>query len=258
MTPLHEQLAAAERELASLDFDGARERVRHAEAEARTYPIGGVWHVAGDAEQQAQGRRKQARDALASMERRADELRREVAGISRLLNADKRVEQAKAGVHRAQQAADASAGSLADAEAVVARLSVAIDGETREAAAVVEAAAAEMLEAARTGADAASVQVRPDRLAPLQAALAGAERERRAARRKHEADKAAVVEAVRLVRECEADASEAAYLTAQSAFVTAAAQHVAAMTRAGRPAPAFTGLHGLVMQAAQAIESAAP
>jgi chromosome segregation ATPase len=254
MNPLHDQLATIERELAALDFDAAHERVRQAEAAVAAVHVGATYHAADDVEVQARGALKQARTALTALDSRAAELRREAAGIAKLLSAGERVEQAQAAVQHAQKTAAVSAAALAEAEATCARLASAVEAEKRAAAAAVEASAAAMLEAARTGADADTVAVRPDKLAPLRAALAGAEGERDTAKTRHAADLAAVTAAQRRVCEAEADASQGEYEAAEAAFVGLAAQHVAALTRAGRQAPAFMALHGKVLAAAQALE----
>ena len=265
--PLHDQLAAIERELSELDFDGAHERIRLAEAElarlggakpqeSASRPISPPGNALTDEQLRAGGQVKQARTALARLDARAADLRRKADGIGRLLNAGDRVEQAQADVQRAQQAADISAADLADAKATCARLDSAITAEKRMAAAAVDASAAAMLEAARTGADAGAVPVRPDRLVPLQAALTGAEAERDRISTRHEADLAAVTSAQRLVREAEADVSQGEYEAAEAAFIALAAQHVIALTRSGRHAPALMDLHGKVLAAAQSLEAA--
>lgn len=259
-TPLHDQLAAIERELASLDIDGARERVRSAEAAFANTPFGELGehassapgHHESDAQLRAGGVVKSARGALTSLEARAAELRRKADSIKQLLSAGERVAQGQAEVQRAQETAAASAAELAAANATCARLAEAIDAEKREAAAAVEASATAMLEAARTGADAGSVPVRPDKLAPLQAALSSAEAERDQAKTRHEADRAAITDAQRRVHEAAADASALDYQAAEAAFVAVAAQHVDAQIRAGRLAPGFMHLHPQIHAAAAA------
>ena len=266
-TPLHEQLTAIERELAGLDFDGAHDRVRRAKAdlaqlEGRPYDLGSVHlksppgNAQSDEQLRARGLVKQAETELGRMDARAAGLRRKAAEIGRLLGASARVDQCKAEAHRAQQTADASAAALAEAEATRARLAEAIEAERREAAAAVDASAALMLKAARDGADAGTVQVRPDKLPALQAALASAETECQRAKAKRAADRSAVDAALRRIRECEADASEVEYRSAEAAFIALATQHAATLTRAGRPAPAFMHLHSQVIAAAQAMEAA--
>lgn len=264
--PLHDQLAAIERELSELDFDGAHERVRLAEAElarlggaklqeSASRPTSPPGNALTDEQLRAGGQVKQARAALARLDARAADLRRKADGIGRLLNAGKRIKQAQADVLRAQETADASAADLAGAKATCDRLGKAIEAEKSEAAAALDASANAMLEAARTGADAGTVPVRPDKLAPLQAALAGAEAERDRISTRHTSNLAAVGTAQRLVREAEADASEADYRAAEAAFIALAAQHVVALTRAGRQAP-FIAFHDKVLAAAQSLEAA--
>ena len=264
--PLHDQLAAIERELSELDFDGAHERVRLAEAElarlggaklqeSASRPTSPPGNALTDEQLRAGGQVKQARAALARLDARAADLRRKADGITTLLNAGKRIKQAQADVLRAQETADASAADLAGAKATCDRLGKAIEAEKSEAAAALDASANAMLEAARTGADAGTVPVRPDKLAPLQAALAGAEAERDRISTRHTSNLAAVGTAQRLVREAEADASEADYRAAEAAFIALAAQHVVALTRAGRQAP-FIAFHDKVLAAAQSLEAA--
>ena len=264
--PLHDQLAAIERELSELDFDGAHERVRLAEAElarlggaklqeSASRPTSPPGNALTDEQLRAGGQVKQARAALARLDARAADLRRKADGITTLLNAGKRIKQAQADVLRAQETADASAADLAGAKATCDRLGKAIEAEKSEAAAALDASANAMLEAARTGADAGTVPVRPDKLAPLQAALAGAEAERDRISTRHTSNLAAVTAAQRLVREAEADASEADYRAAEAAFIALAAQHVVALTRAGRQAP-FIAFHDKVLAAAQSLEAA--
>ena len=156
---------------------------------------------------------------------------------------------------RAQEAVATTAAEVIKAKATCARLADAIEAEKREGAAAVKASAAAMLEAARTGADAGTVAVRPDKLAPLQTALAGAEAERDRISTQFAADNAAVAAAQRRVREAKADASEVEYRSAEAAFVALAAQHVAALFRVKRDAPALN-LFERVLTAARALETA--
>ncbi len=268
-SPLSDQLATIARELAALDISGARERLRSAEAElasllaggpnlgygvAPSSPPGAGLFLTAD-HQRLEGHIKNANAALVRSEARAVDLRREAERITTLLNAGKRIKQAQADVLRAQETADASAADLAGAKATCDRLGKAIEAEKSEAAAALDASANAMLEAARTGADAGTVPVRPDKLAPLQAALAGAEAERDRISTRHTSNLAAVGTAQRLVREAEADASEADYRAAEAAFIALAAQHVVALTRAGRQAP-FIAFHDKVLAAAQSLEAA--
>jgi hypothetical protein len=269
-SPLNVQLAAIEAELAGLDTDGARERVRRAEAELANTPFGdpqatgaqsppprsAPGHYQSDQQLRAAGVVKQAKTELAHMEARAVDLRREAGRVARLLEASALVERAQADVQRAQEAAAASSELLAGARATCERLAKAIEDEKRDAAAAVAASAAAMLEAARTGVDVGTAPVRAERLAPLQAALAGAEAERDRISTRHAANLAAVTAAQGRVRGAQADASEGEYRAAEAAFIALAAQHVGALVRAGRSAPAFIDLHARILAAAQAFSAA--
>jgi DNA repair exonuclease SbcCD ATPase subunit len=261
-SPLHDQLAIIERELATLDFDAAHERVRQAEAEfarlggaklqeSASRPTPPPGNALNDEQLRAAGQLKQARATLDRMDSRAAELRRESERITQLLNAGAQIQEGQAAVQRAQETAAASAAALADAEAACDRLVGAVEAEKGEAAAAVEAAAASMLQAARTGASAAAVEVRPDKLAPLQAALLAAKAERDTAKARHATNLAAVGAAQRRVREAEADVSTGEFMAAEAAFIALAAQHVSVLTRAGRGAPAFVNLHERILAAAQ-------
>ncbi|RVT48390.1 hypothetical protein [Rubrivivax albus] len=232
---LQARLAATENQIAELDFDAARARIKRADEQVQTLRgDAGALHLIESQElQHARGEAKQARIALSSLEGRQTKLQAEAANLRRLLTAQQAVDKAVPPIAVAEGRVEAAAEALRQAEATVARLDALIDEETTAAQAAVLTDGAAMLEAVKAGGNAlAAVPTRADKVQPLKIARATADEERAQAERALKIERDALSKLRLQLRTAEATVAELDFLAARAAFVQAAGRYKAARVRA--------------------------
>ncbi|MCW5664031.1 MAG: hypothetical protein KIT35_09370 [Piscinibacter sp.] len=231
--------------LAAIDLPAARKALERARADAAESP-GDVAPAsppgAGEMPEQTERRLRYERAAQAykaakaripQLEAEERELRSEVAYVEGLLAAEKQVDEAKA----AAESADAELARLSEAadaaDAAVRRIVDLIADEERAYAKDRDAAGARVLEAVKAGGSVPVKAASRDKIATLEVAKAGAEREQQAARAAHQQAAQRRREAWRCVRVAEASVAERAFRQAERDFVEALTRVMAAKAVAG-------------------------
>lgn len=223
---LETKLEALRTELAAQNRGALLDRIRAAEhARKVAHTQQGQMTAAGDL--------KNANAALASLDKRADDLRREIAAAEASLRLDERIESHRLAWQFAAEQSELAAAALRAAQDRVARLDDLIAAEVSADQAAVQEEGAAMLAALKSGGDAmAATAPRASKVHALRVAKATAEDEREEAKRVAAAGMAEVARQRLAYRSAQAELEGFCYELAQQDFVVAAGRYMGAKVRA--------------------------